>query len=86
LRLSDICNLLDRDWVPLATELGVQQSEMSLIQAEYPESVPQQGMVMLRLWMQNNSNRATGNTLEKALNKIGRQVSWHLVIFTESYI
>ncbi|XP_059488563.1 ankyrin-2 isoform X4 [Neocloeon triangulifer] len=73
LRLSDICNLLGRDWVPLANELGVQQSEISLIQAEYPESVPQQGMVMLRLWMQNNSNRATGNTLEKALNKIGRQ-------------
>ncbi|XP_065348833.1 ankyrin-2 isoform X5 [Cloeon dipterum] len=73
LRLSDICNLLGRDWVPLAEELGVQQSEISLIQAEYPESVPQQGMVMLRLWMQKNSNRATGNTLEKALNKIGRQ-------------
>ena len=29
-------------------------------------------MVMLKLWMAQSGNRVTGNTLEKALRKIGR--------------
>jgi len=33
---------------------------------------PSQATVMLRLWMQQAGDRATGNTLEKALNSIGR--------------
>ncbi|KAF4523415.1 hypothetical protein B566_EDAN007887, partial [Ephemera danica] len=68
LRLSDICNLLGNDWVPLANELGVSSADINLVKSKYPDSVPQQAMVMLRLWMQQASNRATG----KALRKIGR--------------
>lgn len=60
LRLSDICNLLGNDWVPLANELGVASADINLITSEYPDSVPQQAMVMLRLWMQQASNKATG--------------------------
>ncbi|KAG8230065.1 hypothetical protein J437_LFUL009649 [Ladona fulva] len=73
LRLSDICNLLGTDWIPLANELGIAQDDIHLIKSEYPESVPQQAMVMLRLWMQQAGNKATGNTLEKSLRKINRE-------------
>lgn len=60
LRLSDICNLLGSDWVPLASELGIATSDVNLIKSEYPDSIPQQAMVMLRLWMQQAGNKATG--------------------------
>ncbi|XP_046392833.1 ankyrin-3 isoform X28 [Ischnura elegans] len=73
LRLSDICNLLGLDWIQLANELGIAQDDIHLIQSEYPDSVPQQAMVMLRLWMQQSGNKATGNTLEKSLRKINRE-------------
>lgn len=45
---------------------------MKLIKDEYPENVSQQGMVMFRLWLRQKANKATGNKLEQALNKIGR--------------
>ncbi|XP_071440042.1 ankyrin-3-like [Hetaerina americana] len=73
LRLSDICNLLGLDWIQLANELGIAQDDIHLITSEYPDSVPQQAMVMLRLWMQQSGNKATGNTLEKSLRRINRE-------------
>ncbi|PSN43662.1 Ankyrin-3 [Blattella germanica] len=73
IRLSDISNLLGADWVALATELGVSTSDMNIIKSEYPNNVGQQAMVMLRLWLQTSGNKATGNTLEKALRKIDRE-------------
>ncbi|CAG2053706.1 unnamed protein product [Timema podura] len=73
IRLSDISNLLGPDWVPLAYELGLNTSDINLIKSEYPGNVNQQGMVMLRLWLQSSGNKATGNTLEKSLRKIDRE-------------
>ncbi|CAG9763507.1 unnamed protein product [Ceutorhynchus assimilis] len=72
-RLSDICNLLDDDWEKLALELDVTPSDVELIKEEYPENHPQQAMIMFRLWLRQKANKATGNQLERALNKIGRQ-------------
>ncbi|XP_049780926.1 ankyrin-3-like isoform X1 [Schistocerca cancellata] len=72
LRLSDISNLLAEDWVILANELGVSTSDVNIIKTEFPSSVAQQAMAMLRLWVQQSGNKATANTLEKALRKIGR--------------
>jgi ankyrin len=63
IRLSDICNLLGADWVPLAFELGISTSDVNLIKTEYPHSINQQAMVMLRLWLQTSGNKATGKTL-----------------------
>ena len=72
MRLSDICNLLGRDWIPLAKSLEIPESDINLIETEYPGNTTQQAMVMLRLWMTQSENRVTGNSLEKALRKIGR--------------
>ncbi|CAH0546187.1 unnamed protein product [Brassicogethes aeneus] len=72
IRVSDISNLLDDDWERLALELDIAPSEIKLIKEEYPESKPQQATVMLKLWLKTKEDKATGNQLELALNKIGR--------------
>ncbi|XP_006619672.1 ankyrin-3-like isoform X1 [Apis dorsata] len=71
IRLTDIANLLDKDWEKLAEELNVPPNEVSTIKQEYANKPAQQAAAMLKVW-QSNGNKATGNTLEKALNKIGR--------------
>ena len=35
--------------------------------------IGQQAIVMLRLWLSTQGNQATGNVLEKALRRIGRE-------------
>ncbi|KAF3427023.1 hypothetical protein E2986_13543 [Frieseomelitta varia] len=72
IRLTDIANLLDKDWEKLAEELNIPPNEVSTIKQEYANKPAQQAAAMLKVW-QNNGNKATGNTLEKALNKIGRE-------------
>ncbi|XP_067209228.1 ankyrin-3 isoform X13 [Linepithema humile] len=72
IRLTDIANLLDKDWELLAEELNIPPNDVALIKEEYPDKPAQQAAAMFKLW-QNNGNKATGNTLEKALNKIGRE-------------
>ncbi|XP_050450693.1 ankyrin-2-like isoform X15 [Cataglyphis hispanica] len=72
IRLTDIANLLDKDWEPLAEELNIPPNDVALIKQEYPDKPAQQAAAMFKIW-QNNGNKATGNTLEKALNKIGRE-------------
>ncbi|PHT96310.1 hypothetical protein BC332_34764 [Capsicum chinense] len=59
IRLSDISNLLGEDWVLLAQELGVTDIDVQLIESEYPSSVQQQAIVMLKLWIKIAGNRAT---------------------------
>ena len=57
LRFSDISNMLDNDWVPLARELDISDSDINIIMSEYQENVSQQALVMLRLWMQSAGNK-----------------------------
>jgi len=73
IRLSDISNMLGDNWPLLATELGILQSDISIIQSEYPSNVQRQAMVMLKLWLQTFGQQATGNSLEKALRTINRE-------------
>merc|ERR1719192_1785138 len=73
LRVSDISNLLGSDWIKLARELDVEDQDINLIVSEYPDNVGQQAMVMLRLWLNTEGNKATGNALEKALKQCDRQ-------------
>merc|ERR1719317_327554 len=73
LRVSDISNLLGSDWVKLARELEIDDQDINLIISEYPDNVGQQAMVMLRLWLNTEGNKATGNALEKALKQCDRQ-------------
>lgn len=72
LRLTDISNMLGTDWVGLARELEISDSDINIIKSQYPDNAPKQAIVMLRLWMQTSGNKANGNTLEKGLRKIGR--------------
>ncbi|XP_046435899.1 microtubule-associated protein futsch-like isoform X19 [Neodiprion fabricii] len=72
IRLTDIANLLDTDWEKLAEELNIPPNDVQLIKQEYPGKPAQQADMMFKLW-QSDGNKATGNTLEKALNKIGRK-------------
>lgn len=61
--MSDICNLLGRDWIVLAQNLEITDSDINLIETEYPDNTTQQAMVMLRLWMTQSDNRVTGSSI-----------------------
>lgn len=65
--------MLGDNWPLLATELNILQSDISIIQSEYPGNAQRQAMVMLRLWLQTFGQQATGNLLEKALRAINRE-------------
>lgn len=69
MRLSDICNLLGRDWIPLAQCLEIPDSDLNLIDNEYPDNTTQQAMVMLKLWMAQSQNKVTGNN-EVKINSV----------------
>ncbi|VVC36072.1 Hypothetical protein CINCED_3A025137 [Cinara cedri] len=73
IRLSDISNMLGTNWSSLAAELGILQSDISIIQSEYPGNAQRKAMVMLKLWLQTFGQQATGNSLEKALRAINRE-------------
>ena len=72
LRLTDIADALQGDWVVLGRQLEITDDEIAKIQSEY-NYVGEQSLVMLHLWVQKNGENATGNSLERALRKIGRE-------------
>ncbi|XP_076226618.1 uncharacterized protein LOC116427791 isoform X20 [Nomia melanderi] len=72
IRLTDIANLLGSDWEKLAEELNIPPNEVSSIKEEYSNKPARQAAAMLKIW-QKDANKATGNSIEKALNKIGRE-------------
>ncbi|XP_065370711.1 ankyrin-3 [Calliphora vicina] len=82
MHLSHICQLLEDDWMPLAKELGVPETDIELINAEYADDKiqNQRAMVMLRLWLRQQGNEATGNKLQQALKKIGRDDIFNICI------
>merc|ERR1712012_1339500 len=73
LKISDIGNLLGSDWVKVAHELDIPDSDINIIKTEYPDNEGQQAMVMLRFWLNTQGNKATGNALERALRKCDRE-------------
>ena len=59
LRLTDIADTLQGDWVGLAQQLNISKEEIIKIQTEYTY-VSEQALVMLHLWVQKNGEGATG--------------------------
>lgn len=55
--------MLGDDWIALAKCLNIPDSDINLIESEYPDNATQQAMVMLRLWMTQSQNKVTGNLL-----------------------
>ncbi|XP_075987215.1 uncharacterized protein LOC142983910 isoform X2 [Anticarsia gemmatalis] len=70
-RLEDICNLLGKDWVALAYELGVSVATVNQIQAKRITAA-EQAQLMLKLWKTQSGTKAQDNSLELALCRIGR--------------
>ena len=59
LRLTDIADTLQGDWVVLARLLYITDEEITKIQMEYTY-VSEQALVMLHLWVQKSGGKATG--------------------------
>ncbi|XP_072945806.1 uncharacterized protein [Epargyreus clarus] len=70
-RLEDICNLLGKDWVALAYELGVSVATVNQIQAKRITAA-EQAQLMLKLWKTQSGTKAQDTSLELALCRIGR--------------
>ena len=64
---------MGNDWVKVAHELDIPDSDINIIKSEYPDNEGQQAMVMLRFWLNTQGNKATGNALERALRKCDRE-------------
>lgn len=64
LRLPDISNHLENDWIPLASSLGISNSDISKIQADHSDNESQQALAMLRLWMRQSGNTPTGKQMQ----------------------
>ncbi|KAK6645214.1 hypothetical protein RUM43_001490 [Polyplax serrata] len=69
IRLSDISNRLHRDWILLAKELNISPENIKEIEEECPNNIPQQAMLMLRLWLHMNGNRPCDKYKKKILKE-----------------
>jgi len=69
-RLSDIARELGDDWPRLARMLGLPETDIAQIRAEYQD---QEALITLRIWFERAGRSATGNALEQALKRIGRE-------------
>lgn len=70
LRIVDISNMLGEDWVRLAPEIGINQTEISSIKEKNSTSTAQQAQSMLRIYQQRKQNGR--NRLEQGLRAIRR--------------
>ncbi|KFB46826.1 AGAP002272-PC-like protein [Anopheles sinensis] len=70
LRIVDISNLLGEDWVKLAPEIGVSETDVENIVAQIPASTAQQAQAMLKQFQSKPNNDF--NILENGLRTIHR--------------
>ncbi|XP_062557018.1 ankyrin-2-like [Armigeres subalbatus] len=70
LRVVDISNLLGEDWVKLAPEIGISDTDVENIIAQNPTSSAQQAQVMLKQFQSKTKNDF--NILENGLRTIHR--------------
>jgi ankyrin len=70
MRIVDISNLLGEDWVKLAPEIGISETDTDNIIAQHPTSVAQQAQAMLKLFRSKLKNDL--NILEDGLRTIQR--------------
>ncbi len=59
MKLTDIADNLQGDWVILAQQLDITMSEINRIKTEY-KTVNDQALAMLHLWVEKNKQKATG--------------------------
>lgn len=62
MKLTDVADTLQGDWVILAQQLDISMSEINKIKTEY-ETVSDQALAMLHLWVEKNGDKATGREL-----------------------
>ncbi|XP_014665288.1 PREDICTED: ankyrin-2-like [Priapulus caudatus] len=72
LKLSDIARQLQDDWVMLALQLDITETQIQQIKEEHPSNLDAQAFEMLKVWRVQKRELASGNALEKALRKINR--------------
>ncbi|KAL3877007.1 hypothetical protein ACJMK2_034767 [Sinanodonta woodiana] len=72
IKLTDVADTLQGDWVILAQQLDISSSEINDIKSNY-STVSDQALAILQLWVEKNRERATGNALERALRQINRE-------------
>lgn len=70
LRIVDISNLLGEDWIRLAPEIGINQTDIDVIIAQNPASTAKQAQGMLTLFQSRSNNDI--NILENGLRTIQR--------------
>ncbi|CAF4205658.1 unnamed protein product, partial [Rotaria sp. Silwood2] len=83
IRLTDIARLLGSDWPALAAELELSEDEVTKIMDEFGENASLQ---MLRYWLKSRGNEATGNCLQQALRKIGKENIVHNCVFNIEWV
>jgi len=83
IRLTDIARLLGSDWPALAAELELNEDEVTKLMDEYGENAALQ---MLRYWLKSRGTDATGNSLQQALRKIGKENIVHNCVFNIEWV
>ncbi|CAF0819069.1 unnamed protein product [Rotaria sordida] len=83
IRLTDIARLLGSDWPALAAELELSEDEVTKIMDEFGENASLQ---MLRYWLKSRGSEATGNCLQQALRKIGKENIVHNCVFNIEWV
>ena len=60
MKITDVADTLQGDWVMLAQQLDITMSEINKIKTEY-NTVNDQALAMLHLWVEKNGDKASGN-------------------------
>ena len=61
----------EKDWIPLARELGFTKQEIRDVKKKYPHRSREQVYQVLVLWRQKLGREATADVLELSLSKSG---------------
>ena len=61
----------EKDWIPLARELGFSKQEIRDVKRKYPHRSREQIYQVLLLWREKMGQEATVATLELSLSKSG---------------
>ncbi|XP_053392981.1 uncharacterized protein LOC123564339 isoform X44 [Mercenaria mercenaria] len=72
IKLTDVADTLQGDWVILAHQLDITGPEINDIKSDY-HTVNDQALAMLQLWVSKKGEEATGNSLENGLRQVGRE-------------
>ena len=83
IRLTDIAKSLGTDWPSLAAELELTEEEVTKLMDEYGENA---ALHMLRYWLKSRGSDATGNCLQQALRKIGKENIVQTCVFNIEWV